>query len=67
MASGQYQILMLGSDAGRRDEFKSLLTTRVAEVGLELAAIRFIGEDEAAGRDPRAPLVAVFFGSPAHT
>lgn len=67
MTSGQYQILMLGSDEGRRSQLQRLLTRRVAEVGLELAVIRFIGEDEASSRDPRAPLVAVFFGSSAHT
>jgi hypothetical protein len=38
----------------------------VTELGLQPAAIRFIDENEAQGRDPRAPLMAIFFGSPAH-
>lgn len=67
MTSGQYQILMLGSDEGRRSQMQGLLTRMVAEIWLDLAAISFISEDEAPNRDPRKPLVAVFFGSPAHT
>ena len=67
MTSGQYQILMLGSNEGHRSQLQNLLTTRVVEVGLELTAIRFISEDEAPSRDPRSPLVAVFFGSSAYT
>ena len=67
MTSGQYQILMLGSNEGHRSQLQNLLSTRVAEVGLQPATIRFISEAEAPSRDPRSPLVAVFFGSPAYT
>ncbi|MCM0082364.1 toll/interleukin-1 receptor domain-containing protein [Geomonas sp. Red32] len=58
---------MLGSDEGCRGQLQRLLTTRLAEVGVELAAIRFISEEAASTRDARAPLVAIFFGAPAYT
>ncbi|MGB8411619.1 MAG: toll/interleukin-1 receptor domain-containing protein [Candidatus Binatus sp.] len=66
MMSGIYQLLMLGSDDSRRDRLQSLVGERVTELGLKPNVIRFIVEKEAESRDPRAPLMAVFFGSPAH-
>jgi hypothetical protein len=64
--SGPYQILMLGLKGEHGDRLQSLVSERVAELGLQRAAIRFIDEDEAGGRDPRAPLMAVFFGATTH-
>jgi hypothetical protein len=64
--SGAYQVLMLGSYDSRRDRLRSLLSKSLAELGLEQTVIRFIDEEEAEARDPRSPLMAVFFGSSAH-
>jgi hypothetical protein len=61
MGSGPYQILMLGADDGRRNDLQSLVSKRVTELGLDTAALRFISESEAGGRDRRAPIMAIFF------
>jgi hypothetical protein len=60
---GPYQILLLGSDDGHRGHLRTLVRERVAELGLEMDAVRFMNENEAHSRDPRAPLMAVFFGT----
>jgi hypothetical protein len=57
---------MLGSPNGNRDRLESLVAQRVSDLGLDRHTVGFIDEDGAATRDPRAPLMAVFFGSPAH-
>lgn len=63
---GPYQILLLGSDDGHRDQLRSLVTQRVVDLGLNPEVIAFIDEKDARGRNPRAPVMAVFFGSFAH-
>ena len=66
MMRSAYQVLMLGADDGHHDRLRGLVSDRLVDLGLRPDSIRFIEDVEAASRDPRAPLMAVFFGSPQH-
>jgi hypothetical protein len=66
MGPQPYQVLMLGSNDSRRDQLRALVNQAVADLGLSTAAVRFINESEAHGRDLRAPVVGIFFGSADH-
>lgn len=64
--AGPYQLLLLGSDGGLRTVLKSLVSLRLVELGQDPTAVQFLDEGSAASRDPRAPLMVVFFGSRDH-
>lgn len=57
-----YQVILLGSIDVRRTAMKRALSERLVELGLEEEAIALIDEANAATRDPRLPLMAIFFG-----
>jgi hypothetical protein len=67
MAAGPYQVILLGSNDARRAQLRSLVSARIAELGLPTDAVRFINESEWPNRDPRAPIMGVFFGAPKQT
>lgn len=62
-----YQCLLLGDDGGRQAQLRDALGARLADLGLDRDAIRFLVTDEADQISPRAPSMAVFFGSPDQT
>lgn len=60
-----YQVLLLGKTDTRSSHFKSFLLDRVAELGVDKAAVLFLDSVTAASRDRRLPAFGVFFGDSA--
>jgi hypothetical protein len=62
-----YQVLLLGEKNDDQHNLRLLLEARLVDMGLEPTEIAFFDESSVGNRDPLAPTMAVFFGSPAHT
>jgi hypothetical protein len=58
---------MLGADDSRRIKLRNELGKRLIELGLSVAAVRFIDESVFPTRDRKAPQMALFFGGTSHT
>jgi len=61
-----YQVLLLGDLEHCQKLLKDELGRRMLELGLG-SKLHFLDEHTVESRDRKAPLLAVFFGSPAHT
>jgi TIR domain len=61
MAS-KYQIALIGRFAERREKLEELLFARTDELGIDRSQIAVLEETDIGTANPKAPLVAVFFG-----
>lgn len=59
--ASKYQVAFIGRPT-RREEIEAALLDRIKDLGMPRSRLRFIGEDQIDKRDPKAPVVAIFFG-----
>lgn len=60
--TSKYQIALIGQFADKRTKLEKLLFTRIDDLGIERSQISILEEREIGIANPKAPLVAVFFG-----
>jgi hypothetical protein len=58
----KYQIGFIGRCASYRVDLESILFTRIDELGIDRGQVSTFAEADIAQVDPKAPLIAIFFG-----
>lgn len=59
--ASKYQVALIGRIA-RRDEIEAVLFSRLKELGVSRARLKFVDEVDLGNLDQKSPVVAVFFG-----
>lgn len=60
-----YQVALLGAADSREFRVREAVHARVTDLGLDADVIQFLRDQEVSSRNPRLPLMAIFFGAEA--